>query len=124
MSQAAVSLNTGLTASAPTRSITIAGWRYDGIGILQIVFGIVWAIDASFKWAPDFIKSFTEYLTGALDGQPAWVQAWIKLWVYVVDIDPHVFAHLAAIAETALAVTLILGVSVTSAMSGEFCSPS
>jgi uncharacterized membrane protein YphA (DoxX/SURF4 family) len=110
MSQAAASANTGLTASVPARGITIAGWRYRGIGVLRIVFGIVWAVDASFKWAPDFITGFSGTLTGALDGQPEWVQAWIKLWANIVDIDPHVFAHLVAAAETALGLALILGV--------------
>jgi len=90
MSQAAASVNTGSTASVPNRHITIAGWRYQGIGVLRIAFGIVWAIDASFKWAPDFIIGFSGTLTGALDGQPAWIQAWIKLWSNIVSVDPHV----------------------------------
>jgi uncharacterized membrane protein YphA (DoxX/SURF4 family) len=81
-----------------------------GHRVLRIVFGIVWAVDASFKWAPDFITGFSGSLTGALDGQPEWVQAWIKLWANIVDIDPHVFGHLVAAAETALGLALILGV--------------
>ena len=109
MSQAAVSVNTGSTAAVPNRHITIAGWRYQGIGVLRIAFGIVWAIDASFKWAPDFIIGFSGTLNGALDGQPAWVQAWIKLWSNIVSVDPHVFAHMVAVGETALAAALILG---------------
>jgi thiosulfate dehydrogenase [quinone] large subunit len=109
MSQAAVSLNTRLTTKTPTQSVSITGWRYKGIGVVRIAFGLIWAIDASFKWAPDFITGFVATLTGALDGQPAWVQAWIKLWVTIVNIDPHAFAHLVAAAETALAIALILG---------------
>jgi uncharacterized membrane protein YphA (DoxX/SURF4 family) len=109
MSQAAVSVNAGLTASVPNRNVTIAGWRYQCIGILRIAFGVVWAVDASFKWAPDFITGFSSTLTDALDGQPGWVKAWINLWDSLVKIDPHVFAHLVAAAETALAVALIVG---------------
>ncbi len=36
----------------------LAGWRLQGIGVLRIVFGLVWAIDAWFKWQPDFINNF------------------------------------------------------------------
>lgn len=80
-----------------------------GIGILRIVFGLVWAIDAWFKWQPDFIHNFVSYLTGSLDGQPAAVQAWINFWINVVKVDPHFFAYLVAIGETAVAIGLIFG---------------
>ncbi len=71
---------------------------------------MVWAIDAWFKWQPDFINNFTTYLTGAQQDQPAWVQGWIGFWINVVNVDPHVFAHLVAIGETALAIALLFGV--------------
>lgn len=54
--------------------------------------------------------NFSSYLTGTLDGQPGWVQAWINFWINVVNVDPHVFAHLVAIGETAVAIGLLLGV--------------
>ncbi len=38
------------------QATTLAAWRMKGIGILRIVFGLVWAVDAWFKWQPDFIK--------------------------------------------------------------------
>ena len=85
-------------------------WRKNGIGILRIVFGVVWAIDAWFKWQPDFINSFSRYLTGAQDSQPTWVHHWIQFWINVVGVDPKLFAYLVAIGETAIAVALILGV--------------
>ncbi len=88
---------------------SLASWRLKGIGILRIVFGLVWAIDAWFKWQPDFIHNFVSYLTGSLDGQPAAVQAWINFWINVVKVDPHFFAYLVAIGETAVAIGLIFG---------------
>jgi uncharacterized membrane protein YphA (DoxX/SURF4 family) len=87
-----------------------ADWRLTGIGVLRITFGIVWAIDAWFKWQPDFINNFSTYLSGAQDGQPWPVHHWIGFWVNVVNIDPHVFAHAVAVGETAIALALILGV--------------
>ena len=89
---------------------SVAGWRLTGIGLLRITFGGVWAIDAWFKWQPDFINNFSSYLTGAQQDQPAWVQSWIGFWINVVNVDPHVFAHLVAIGETAIAIALLLGV--------------
>ena len=92
-----------------TQTTTLAPWRAKGIGILRIVFGIVWAIDAWFKWQPDFINNFSSFLTGPLDGQPAWIQSWINFWINVIKVDPHVFAHLVAIGETAVAIGLLFG---------------
>ena len=30
----------------------LSSWRYRGIGVLRMVFGVVWAVDAWFKWQP------------------------------------------------------------------------
>ncbi len=77
--------------------------------ILRIIFGGVWLIDAWFKWSPSFINNFTDYLTQGAQGQPALVQAWINLWVKGVSIDPHLFAIIVAISETAIAIGLLFG---------------
>ena len=79
------------------------------IGIVRILFGVVWLIDAQFKWRPSFIQDFASFLTGALDNQPALVKSWIHLWINVVNVNPVAFAYFVAIAETALAFALILG---------------
>lgn len=91
------------------RSAEATPWRLKGLGVLRIVFGLVWAVDAWFKWQPAFFAQFVDYLMGAHEGQPALVSAWIGFWVNVVRVDPHVFAHLVAIGETALAVGLLFG---------------
>jgi uncharacterized membrane protein YphA (DoxX/SURF4 family) len=80
------------------------------MGLLRLIFGLIWAVDAWFKWQPSFINGIASYLQGALNGQPSAVQTWILFWFHIVKIDPIVFAYLQASAETALAVGLILGV--------------
>jgi thiosulfate dehydrogenase (quinone) large subunit len=102
--------------SSPFLRATIApdhppssSWRLRGVAVLRIVFGLVWAIDASFKWQPAFINSFTTYLTKALGGQPPAMEAWITFWLRVISIHPHFLAYLVAITETTIAVCLILG---------------
>lgn len=91
-------------------AIALESWRLNGLGLLRIVFGIIWLIDAWFKWQPEFIGKFTDYLTGALDGQPAVVQAWINFWINIVNVDPRILAYVVALGETAIAVGLIFGV--------------
>ena len=76
---------------------------------LRIVFGCVWAVDAWFKWQPGFLNGLTDMLASMLDGQPAWVQAWIHLWINIVSLNPHFFAILIALTETAIAFGLIFG---------------
>ena len=87
----------------------LAGWRLKGFGVLRIVFGIVWGIDAWFKWQPDFVNNFVTYLNGAQDGQPWPIHHWIVFWINTVGVDPTFFAYATAVGETAIAVTLILG---------------
>jgi thiosulfate dehydrogenase [quinone] large subunit len=91
-------------------SPALAGWQQNGLGLLRIAFGVVWAIDASFKWQPAFVHGFTGYLKGAMDGQPQAVQDWIGFWIGIVQTEPHLFARLVAVTETLLAIALILGV--------------
>jgi len=80
------------------------------MGILRIIFGLVYAIDAYFKWQPAFGNNLTQYLTGNLDGQPSFVQVWIHLWINIAKVNPHVFANLVALGETAVAIGLIFGI--------------
>ncbi len=79
------------------------------IGMVRIAFGVIWAIDAQFKWRPAFIDGLASYLSGAMEGQPHLVQDWIHFWVDVVNVNPTAFAYFVAIAEAALAIALILG---------------
>ncbi len=86
--------------------------------LLRIAFGCVWAVDAYFKWQPAFINNFTNYLIEGAQGQPALVQAWIHLWVHTVSVDPHLFAFVVALSETAIALGLLFGFLTRVAMTG------
>ncbi len=77
--------------------------------VLRIIFGFVWLIDAGFKWQSAFLNNFVSYLVQGAQGQPATVHAWISFWIHVVSTDPHLFAVIVALAETAIAISLILG---------------
>ena len=86
--------------------------------VLRIVFGLVWLIDASFKWNPAFLNNFTDYLIEGAQGQSALVQAWIHLWMNGVSVNPFVFAVIVAVAETAIALGLIFGLFTELAIAG------
>ena len=79
------------------------------IAFTRIAFGLVWAIDAYFKWQPAFANNFVSYLQETYDGQPAIIQAWLNLWIKFVSINPHLFARLVALGETSIAIGLLLG---------------
>jgi nitrite reductase (NO-forming) len=63
-----------------TESTRVSLWRAQAIAFLRMAFGIVWAIDAWLKWQPEFIKSFSDQVTGAQKDQAPLVQSWISLW--------------------------------------------
>ncbi len=77
--------------------------------ILRIVFGVVWLVDALFKWNPAFLNNFTDYIVQGGQGQSVLVQNWINLWVRVVGMDPYIFAVIVAVSETAIAISLLSG---------------
>ena len=88
----------------------LARWRLSGMGVLRIVFGAIWGIDAWFKWQPDFVNNFADYLNGAQKDQPWVIHHWIGFWINTVGVDPKVFAYSVAVAESAIAIALILGI--------------
>ena len=84
-------------------------WQKKGIAALRILFGLIWAVNAGFKWHPAFQRNIVGTVTGAKDGQPGPIQTWIAFWGHIVAGNPMLFAHLLATTETAIAVFLILG---------------
>jgi thiosulfate dehydrogenase (quinone) large subunit len=88
------------------------------IAFIRIAFGFVWAIDAWFKWQPTFQNGFIGQVSAALSGQPAWIASWIQWWTQFVSIDPHLFAIIVALGETAIAIGLIFGFFTRTALTG------
>ncbi len=99
-------LPTGQAQEVPASLLTV---RQRWLGILRIIFGVVWAVAASLKWQPAFIKGFADIVQGAMDGQPQPVKLWIAFWLSIIHINPSLFAYTIAITETVLALCFILG---------------
>jgi uncharacterized membrane protein YphA (DoxX/SURF4 family) len=79
------------------------------VAFTRISFGLIWAVNSYFKWQPAFANNFLSYLKETYDGQPAAIQAWLDFWIKLTSINPHAFARVIALGESAIAVGLILG---------------
>ena len=103
--------------TSPLRRIPVSShrslpmnWRERGIGIVRIIFGLVYVVAATLKWQPQFQNTFVQQISAVSDGQPAPIQAWISFWTHLVSINPLLFARIEATTETAIAVFLIFGI--------------
>ncbi len=79
------------------------------IAILRIAFGLMWSIDAIFKWTSSFRDSFMNQVKSAAIGQPGWLHPWFHLWTTFLGYNPHLFATLTAIVESLIALALLFG---------------
>lgn len=84
-------------------------WADAFAGAIRAAFGLVWAIDAFFKWQPDFFNNYLSYITGIVTGQPQWLMPWFNLWVKLITPDPNLFAWMTRLVETAIALGLLFG---------------
>ena len=78
---------------------------------MRIGFGVVWAIDATFKFLPGFVHGQTlpdELGKGAEVKTPI-IHQWIQLWHSIGTSHPGAFAVGIGILEVAIAVGLLLG---------------
>lgn len=80
------------------------------VALLRIVFGVMWAVDALFKWQPSFVSGFVDQVNGAAVGQPSWLMPWFHFWSRLLSFNPHLFAIFTASVESAIAIALLLGI--------------
>lgn len=76
---------------------------------VELTFGLVWLIDASFKFQAGFVSSFTSLISQAAVGQPAWLQGWYGFWIATTSANPAFFVYLISFSELAVALALIFG---------------
>jgi nitrite reductase (NO-forming) len=99
----------GRSAPAPSRPLLR---RLHGAAAVRIAFGLVWAVDASFKWLPGFIHGTTldDELGAAKTVHTPVLHQWISLWHSVAHAHPGAFAVGTAVVETCIAAGLLFGV--------------
>jgi thiosulfate dehydrogenase [quinone] large subunit len=79
--------------------------------VLRTLFGIVWLVDAFFKWQPGFRSGFTPILEGMVSSQPGIIRPWFQFWALLATHTGPLLPDATAITETALGIALIIGIA-------------
>jgi thiosulfate dehydrogenase (quinone) large subunit len=79
--------------------------------IVRLLFGLIWAIDATFKWLPGFRDNFLSMIQMSGQGQPSWLAPFFHFAASAVRPAPGLFAVLTAVAETAICLSLLFGIA-------------
>jgi thiosulfate dehydrogenase (quinone) large subunit len=79
--------------------------------IARLGFGLIWAIDATLKWLPGFRDNYLMMIRASAQGQPPWLLPFFHFWARAVQPAPGLFATLTAVAETAICLSLLLGIA-------------
>ncbi|WP_298150929.1 MULTISPECIES: hypothetical protein [Metallibacterium] len=91
-----------------------AQWKFT---LARVLFGLLWAFDTWWKWQPAFLHGAGTYLAGSIAGQPHWIAVYIGFVLHVIQrVGTENFAIFAALAESALALSLLTGVLIDLAM--------
>jgi thiosulfate dehydrogenase (quinone) large subunit len=85
-----------------------AGWTGTTV---RVLFGLVFGVDAVLKWLPGYRHTYLAALKSAAAKQPGWLHGWFHFWINLQSKSPNSFAVLTGLAETGLALVLLLGVA-------------
>jgi nitrite reductase (NO-forming) len=77
--------------------------------LVRILFGLIWVVDAYFKWQPSFLSGVRDVMSGGAKGQPGWLAPWFDFAQGVITVNPTLWAYSIAAVETAIALVLIFG---------------
>ena len=108
-------------SSPSTAHFAVFGRRWlRGAAVVRILFGVLWAADASLKWQAGFIHGQTLHseLGKVSQVNTPVIHQWLALTHMVGMANPPVFAMGIAIIETLAALALIFGVLSNAAFIG------
>ncbi|MCI4372193.1 MAG: DoxX family membrane protein [Thermoplasmata archaeon] len=92
-------------------TVEVKGWWPRNAQVLKtlfrMLFGFIWVIDGSLKFAPGFVGAFAGSVSG--DGQPAWLQGWFTFWANAVNGNTAFWVYLTGSLELALGLALLFG---------------
>jgi thiosulfate dehydrogenase [quinone] large subunit len=81
------------------------------IATFRIMFGIIWAIDAAFKFEPAFYRGLLAFIQAKGAGEPGWLNFWFHGWNRIIGVNPMFFAITVLVIEVLIALSLLLGVA-------------
>lgn len=77
-------------------------------GVGRLLFDLLWAFDAFWKWHPYFLPHAVSYLVQSQEGQPAWIVAYIQVFINPINaVGPLAFGLFAAVVESLIAASLL-----------------
>jgi uncharacterized membrane protein YphA (DoxX/SURF4 family) len=76
---------------------------------VRVVFGVIWLVDAYYKWQPSFLAHYNDLIAASAKGQPALAMPWFNFWHKLFSFQPAFFGYATAAGETFIALALILG---------------
>lgn len=76
---------------------------------LRIVFGLIWLVDAFFKFQPEFSQNLPDLIREGATSQPNWLNSWFNFWVDATTANPIFWSYLIGLTELGLAFSLIFG---------------
>ena len=79
--------------------------------VVRVSFGIIWLIDAYFKWQPAFQHGISDVMRDGAKNQPTWLMPWFHFHLSLVAANPAAWALGSAVIETVIGILLILGLA-------------
>lgn len=98
-----------MTSPATPTPAPSSTWPAVAGAALRVAFGMIWAVSAALTWTEGFADHYVGYLHNAATGQPAWSAWWFQMWIELVTPRVELFVWATRLAETALALALLLG---------------
>ncbi len=90
-----------------------SGWLYDnrhGMKVfIRVVFGFIWLVDGTMKFAPGMPNTFVQMIQNAGGGQPSWLMPWFNFWASAVSTNPAFWVYLVGTGEVLIGLGLIFG---------------
>jgi nitrite reductase (NO-forming) len=77
--------------------------------LFRIAFGLIWLIDAGFKWQSGFAQGFKDMVNSAGQGQPGWLHWFYTFTHNVFTPHPYAWAYAIAALETLIGLALVFG---------------
>jgi thiosulfate dehydrogenase [quinone] large subunit len=81
------------------------------IAAVRIGFGLIWAVDAVFKFEPAFYRGILALIKAKDAGEPSWLNPWFNAWYRIVGSNQHLFAIMILIIEVLISLSLVLGIA-------------
>jgi thiosulfate dehydrogenase [quinone] large subunit len=83
------------------------------IAAIRILFGVIWTIDAAFKYKPAFFHNHAliSYIKVVDSGMPSWLNPWFHTWFRIIGAQPTFFAFMILVIETLIAISLLFGIA-------------